>query len=337
MQILLTCLGVALVVSIVVDVLWTTIAVGGGGGPITSRVSNCLWKLLLHRHRSSPSHQMLSVAGYSTIGISTLLWILATWAGWVLIFSTSDRSLISADTKQPADIWERIYFTGYTLVTLGLGDYQPQGKIWQLATATAAANGFFLITLSITYLLSVVSAGTQKRQLATYISSLGYTPTEIVTKAWNGKDFGMLSQHLVAIAPMLALYGQSHFAYPVLHYFHSTRRETAAEVNMAVLDEALTLLEFGIKPEHRPDSVALYPVRQTLSVFLETLTSAYIKPASDVPPLAVLDELRAYGIPTVSDEAFASEVSNLTKRRRLLLALVRNDGWSWKEVGNRFG
>ena len=236
MQILPTCLGVALVGSIVVDVLWTTIAVGGGGGPITSRVSNCLWKLLLHQHRTSPSHQLLSIAGYTTIVISTLLWFLVTWVGWVLIFSTSDRSLVSADTKQPTDIWEK--------VTLGLGDYQPQGKIWQLATAAAAANGFFLITLSITYLLSVVSAGTQKRQLATYISCLGYTPAEIVTKAWNGKDFGMLSQHLVAIAPMLALYGQSHFAYPVLHYFHSTRRETAAEVNMAVLDEALTLLEF---------------------------------------------------------------------------------------------
>ncbi|MBD1835898.1 two pore domain potassium channel family protein [Cyanobacteria bacterium FACHB-472] len=253
------------------------------------------------------------------------------------MFSASDRSLVSADSKQPADTWERIYFIGYTLVTLGLGDYQPEGRIWQLATAIAAANGFLLITLAITYLISVVSAATQKRQLAIYIFCLGSNPSEILTKAWNGKDFGMLSQHLVSLTPMLALYGQNHLVYPVLHYFHSTDLQTAAEINVVVLDEALTLLECAVKPEHRPDAVALYALRESVLVFLDTLSSAFIKPAASAPPLPVLDELRASNIPLVSDEVFEKEVSSISKRRRLLLALVQNDGWTWKSISNRLG
>lgn len=336
MRIFLYFLGLVLVGLTVMDVFWTTLGIGTRGGPITGKVCNWLWKVVLCYHRGASSHKLLAFTGYSTLVISILLWIFLTWVGWTLIFSASDRSLISSDGGKPANIWERIYFTGYTLVTLGLGDFKPQGIVWQLATATAAANGFFLITLAITYLFSVLSAVTQKRQLAAYISSLGRTADEIVTKAWNGKDFGMLAQHLVSLTPMLALYRQHQLAYPVIHYFHSVERQTAAEVCVVVLDEALTLLEYGVKPEYRPDAVALYAARHTLSEFLETLKSAFIKPTADVPPVPNLEQLRAGGIPTVSDEAFEVAIGDLNRRRRLLLALIKNDGWYWKTVINPF-
>lgn len=182
---------------------------------------------------------------------------------------------------------------------------------------------YSLITLAITYLFSVLSAVTQKRQLAAYISSLGRTADEIVTKAWNGKDFGMLAQHLVSLTPMLALYRQHQLAYPVIHYFQSVERQTAAEV-------------YGVKPEYRPDAVALYAARHTLSEFLETLKSAFIKPTADVPPVPNFEQLRAGGIPTVSDEAFEVAIGDLNRRRRLLLALIKNDGWYWKTAINPF-
>lgn len=100
MGVLLAGLGVALVWWIIIDVLWTTLAVGSGGGPITSRVSSGVWKTILRHHRCASSHHLLAIAGYSTIIISTLVWIFLTWAGWVLIFSASDRSLIFGDSKQ---------------------------------------------------------------------------------------------------------------------------------------------------------------------------------------------------------------------------------------------
>ncbi|MBD2002478.1 hypothetical protein [Trichocoleus sp. FACHB-40] len=59
-----------------------------------------MWKTILRHHRCASSHHLLAIAGYSTIIISTLVLIFLTWAGWVLIFSASDRSLIFGDSKQ---------------------------------------------------------------------------------------------------------------------------------------------------------------------------------------------------------------------------------------------
>lgn len=103
-----------------------------------------------------------------------------------------------------------------------------------------------------------------------------------------------------------------------------------------VLDETLTLLQAGVKPEHQPDRVALYATRQAVSQFLETLTSAFIKPAATTPPLPRLEQLRVRGIPTASDEDFQAAVSEIERRRRLLLALVKNDGWSWETIENPY-
>lgn len=332
MQLLLIICGLTLLGLTSLDVLWTTIAVGQSGGPITNRICSQVWAAALRCHRRLASHHFLTLVGYATILLTALTWILLTFVSWVLIFCASGDSLVSSTSEQPADFWDRVYFTGYTLVTLGLGDYKPKGSIWQLATVLEAGNGFFIVTLAITYLIAVAAAVTQKRQLALYISCLGRTPEEIVIQAWNGNDFGGLTQHLVTLAPLLTLYGQSHLAYPVLHYCHSVERQTTAEIYIAVLDEALTLLATGVKPEHRPDATTLYVTRQALTKFLDTLQSAFIKPTAIAPPLPRLEPLRANGIPTVSDEDFQIAVDDIQKRRQLLLALVKSDGWSWEAV-----
>jgi hypothetical protein len=119
----------------------------------------------------------------------------------------------------------------------------------------------------------------------------------------------------------------------VIHYCHSAERQTTAEIYIAVLDEALTLLATGVKPEHRPDAATLNITRRAMSKFLDTLKSAFIKPAAATPPIPRLEPLRANGIPTVSDEDFQIAVDDIQKRRQLLLALVKSDGWSWEAVG----
>ena len=49
------------------------------------------------------------------------------------------------------------------------------------------------------------------------------------------------------LIPMLAGLGESHLTYPVLHYFHSTKRSASAAAGVASLDEALTILECGLQ------------------------------------------------------------------------------------------
>lgn len=330
-------LGLAVISVTIFDVLSTTLTISGGGGPVTARAATGLWNLVLRQHQTcqrdrQASHRRLTKLGYAIALTPIVIWLGCLWMGWTLIFSATPEAVANAETEVPADTWTRIYFTGYTLFTLGLGDYKPLGPFWQIVTAVAALNGFFLVTFSISYLIPVVSAATAQQQLSSYISTLGKSSDEIVVKAWNGKDFGILAQHLTALTPMLTLHAQLYPAYPVVRFFHSDRRSYAAAPSIAALDEALTLLEFGVKPEYRPDAVALYPLRQAISELIETLCFTFIEPSKQIPPSPSLQQLRQYGIPVVSDKAFEIAVKDLAKRRKLLLALVLNDGWCWDDV-----
>lgn len=332
---LLGLLGFAIICLTLLDIFATTIKISSGGGPLTSKVSSWLWSAMLRYHKKRTSHRYLRATGLAIVLTPFVLWIVLIWSGWTLLFCADPYAVVEAESGAPADVWTRIYFTGFTLSTLGMGDYKPQDGAWQFVTAIASFNGFLLVSLAIAYLIPIVAAATQERHLASYISCFGKKADEIVLNAWNGKDFGLLGSHLVNLAPMLTLHAQSYLAYPVLRYFHSDRRSTAMPPSIAALDEALTLLEYGVKPNYRPDAVALSVARQAIGQLLETHESAFLKPASQAPSMPTLDWLRANGVPTVSDTAFHSAVLDLNKRRRLLLALVEDDGWFWDCIYSR--
>ncbi|MCL7418864.1 MAG: hypothetical protein M8354_13660, partial [Halalkalicoccus sp.] len=86
---------------------------------------------------------------------------------------------------------------------------------------------------------------------------------------------------------------------------------------------------FGISEENRPDSVLITNARSSVQSYLETLHSAFIHPADEVPPPPNLDPLRESGLPTVSDEEFTTALETLTDRRRTLLGLIDSDARRW--------
>ncbi|MGB3760654.1 MAG: two pore domain potassium channel family protein [Rivularia sp. (in: cyanobacteria)] len=328
---ILAIIGIVILIYTTFDVLVTTLTVGGGG-PITSRISSGIWWLVLQIHHRKSNHRLLSTTGLVLLTGIALAWFILTWIGWALIFCAENSAVVNASSKIPADTWERIYFVGYNISTLGIGDYQAQGIVWQMATAISSVSGFFLVTLSIAYLLPIVSAASEKRAFATYISSLGGTADEILIRAWNGQDFGELSSHLSSLTPTLTDQGEKHLAYPVLHYFHSVERVRSLPLSLIALDEALTLLQYGIPEKYKPEPAVLSSTRRASAAFLKTLKSAYLEPASYNPQLPSLEMLRNKGIPTVSDEEFFENIKIITKRRRILLALAENDGWTWDAI-----
>ncbi len=335
MRLLAALSGLCLIFLVVRDLLlWTTFL--EGGGPLTTPVCGFLARRVLALHRrgkhGGKGRCIIARAGLITVCATLLMWGVILWLGWGLIFNGSATAVVGARGGGPADAWTRFYFAATTLATVGLGDYQPQGAFWQALTAVAGASGFLLFTLALSYIVPVVAAATQKRQVALCIWSLGRNPTDIIVRAWNGADTTALGPHLVALTSMLALLGESHVTYPVLHYFHSTKRSSAAAPCVAALDEALTILECGLQRGCSLDLPALGAARESITEFLNTLAPALIQPGtSNVPPPS-LQGLREMGIPVVDDEIFNSALEGLGGRRRLLLALVHNEGWDWETV-----
>ena len=94
------------------------------------------------------------------------------------------------------------------------------------------------------------------------------------------------------------------------------------------------LLQYAVLPNHRIDPATLTAIRRACAAFLTTLKSDYIKPSEHEPPLTPIKLLESKGIPIAGDRAFDRATKHINRRRRLLLALVQNDGWSWDAVAS---
>lgn len=319
--------GLLVVFVVVVDSLWTTLWPEGAAGPLTSRLTTAVWRGAL-RLFGEKRDRLLSLAGPVILFGTVLLWVILMAAGWLLLFVGGAEAVLDVRTREPADLVGRIYFVFYTIFTLGNGDYVPNGGFYQLATAATVASGMFLITLAITYLLSVVSAVADKRSFASHVSGFGESPEEVVLTAWDGAGFGGLAPQLAQLTSSLGLLAEQHQAYPILHYYHPTSKSKSSAAAIMAFDEALRLLEHAVVEDYRPKPAELVPARQSVSSYLSTLASAFVEPADRQPPTPDLDKLRRAGVPVVEDGAFAAVLQEHDHRRRLLLGLLKNDGWS---------
>jgi hypothetical protein len=323
--------GIVLIVAVLKDFIKTTLRLEGGGR-LSTLLMAFTWRVSLYLHRLLPHRRMLSHAGVAALLANIFLWTALLWLGWLLLFLPHAGSVLSAASGEPADFWSTVYFVGYSLITLGVGDYVPNGPLFQVATVLAAISGFFLLTLSVTYLVPVVAAVVQARQLAAQIFLLGRSPQELVQRLVEaGKRRDQL-QLLHGFVGPIVLLSQHHFAYPVLKYFPSSRRQTSAAVGMAVLDESLTLLLFGLTGEDRAPASRTGPIRRAIEQYLRVQVSPDVKQLPPPPPAPSLEPLRRAGLSAASDHEFASRLKEVEQRRSLLLALVRQEEREWSDV-----
>ncbi|ELY63526.1 potassium channel family protein [Natrinema versiforme] len=327
MNLIYLALGVILLVGAVIDLLWTTLWVEGGAGPLTSRLMVWTWRLL--QQISAQNSRLLSLSGPLTFVLGLSVWLLLLWIGWTLVFAGAENILIDTLNRGPVSWTDRIYFAGYTFFTLGIGDFAPREGIWQLITILATGSGLLFVTLSVTYTLSVLDAVTQKRAFAANVSGFGTHSEEIVRTAWNGEKFQGLDVPLNTFVTQLTVLTENHKAYPVLHYFHSAQADRSPAVEIVALDEALTLIRFGVSEKHRPNEIVVRTARKSIENYLETLHESFVDPADSPPPPLDLCLLREADIPTVSDEEFETSLDEMKKRRRLLLGLVESDVRQW--------
>lgn len=322
--------GVALLATAVVDLLWTTLWVDGGAGPLSSRLANRAWRVF---RRAGDDHPRLKSLTGPVVLVATLgVWFGLFWVGWTLLFAGGERTLVDARNVDPVGWIERSYFVGYTLFTLGNGDFSPDGHVWQLATALTSASGMLFVTLSVTYVLSVIGAVVDKRSFASGVTGLGGYGEALALAGWDGEDFRDLDQSLETIAGELDQLAEQHKAYPILHYYHSEHGEDAAPVAVAALDEALTLLRCGVDGAEPYNAAVVKSARGSARSYLQTLGEAFIQPADEPPPAPDLDRLREAGVPTVSDERFAADMAEMADRRRNLRGVVEADTWDWREL-----
>jgi|AntRauMinimDraft_4_1070384.scaffolds.fasta_scaffold00025_40 hypothetical protein len=319
--------GLAVLVLVVVDVLWTTLWVDGGAGPISAWLIPGLWAALrkLGSHRS----RALSLAGPVILTVTLVTWVGLLWGGWTLVFGAAEDALVNARNDSPVTWVNRLYFVAYTMFTMGNGDFYPPGGAWQVAASLTTASGMLFVTMGVTYVFSVLGAVTDKRSFASSVTGLGNSAEAVVETGWDDDDFRGLHLPLNSLASQLDTLATQHKAYPILHYYHSEDATQSSAMAVAILDEALMVLRYGVERDAQPNRALVENARSAVNNYLETLNESFFDPSEETPDAPNLDRVQEAGVPTVPGDDFASAVDGYGPRRRKLLGVVRSDAWHW--------
>ncbi len=235
-------LGILLFLLIAADIIKTTLSTRGGG-MLTNAVTRSVWALFFRAAGRQGRSGVLQYAGQFVVLSVLLSWILGLWASLFLLFASHPGSIVDDATKLPADLWETFYYAGFTLSTLGVGDYAAAADGWRVLTSAAAFCGLTFITAAITYIVPVLSAVSLQNQLSLLVSSMGRTPQEILVNSWNGADFSSFYDNVPELRQMLVQHTLNHHAYPVIQCFHNCDAGKNVVPAVVTLNEVLRLLQ----------------------------------------------------------------------------------------------
>ncbi|MCC9135366.1 hypothetical protein ACFSKU_11460 [Pontibacter silvestris] len=328
MNLILLIPGIIILALVVYDVIYTTLA-PSGAAPVSGHVSNGIWHIFYSLKRITGNRNVLKGAGVVIVVFILMTWVIMLWLANFLIFSSATDSVVNSTTNELATPKQVLYYTGYLLSTMGNGDYKAGTDNWRVYSAIISFSGLIMITIAITYVVPVVNAVTQRRALSIRIASIGHSVQLMLLNNWNGKNFKMLEDQFQELAQQVTKQGQLHFSYPVLHFFHHQNKIASLLPNLAMLDEAITILMLYIPEEKQPAKQFLIPLRIALTTFLQSLSTTFIQP-SEEPPSLETEAIRKAGINLMSPDAETLE--QVKYRRCILKTMVLHDGWEWEDL-----
>ena len=305
-------IGAVVVLAALSDLVTTAVAPSLHGGWLTRRVGVVLWSGARRLLRGS--RRMLQLTGLGLVLGLVGTWIVSLLLGWTLVLHGA-ADLRSTVDRAPADWSDTLYYAGYTLSTMGNGDFGPSSAVGQALTVIAAVTGLLALTMAITYLIPVMRAASDRRELATTIHAIGASPARIAEGLWPDRRTGQHDDIVFQLAQSVRRITQAHSSYPVLHFFTARDRDLAVAPNVAALDEALAHV-VGDEPQSaRLPERALH---EAISSLLDALMASFVRvDVHDTPPA-----------PAVHGD----EPATRAERRRRLAAWCNDDGWTWEQA-----
>ncbi|TYP74377.1 potassium channel family protein [Aquimarina intermedia] len=323
--------GIFIYIVVVSDMVMTTLTMKGGGW-LTSRLSHCVWNLALRSCGNEGRSNLLTHIGYLLLVLIVLVWIGLLNCSFSLVLIAQDDSVINASTKVPANIWEKIYYSGFVLSTLGIGDFVGSTVIWRIITNVYAFTGFVLITMSVTYFIPVLGAVKKQRKLGINISGLGPSPQKIILNGWNGENFDFLKFQLFSLSDDLVEHNQNHRAYPIIHFFHNSKSDNAIIIQIAVLNEVILLFENYIRKDITLNKNDLLSMHSALNNYVDVIKEVTrVKIGKTLSKDTPHELLAAEGLIVDNNERIDLN-ETLRKNQRVFQSLIVQDGWQWEEV-----
>lgn len=222
-------IGLALLLFVVNDVYATILHARARGGWISETINRTLWgatRAIAFRLTRQRRHRLLNSIGPLLLPLLLGTLIILLVVGFALIYLPQMPASFYVAPEAASPSWvEALYFSGITLTTVGYGDIAPHSTAMRLIALVQAASGFVLISLGVTYLITVYSALERKRTVALTFyhradqgaDAAGFIAHHFV----DGKFYGLDTTLRAATRDIQTLL-EAHVEHPIIHYFHPT-------------------------------------------------------------------------------------------------------------------
>lgn len=226
-NLLLTIAGVGLLGLVFYDIYSTILRATKQPGPFSEFLNRGFWwiatRLTCNLNRRW-RHRLLSAVGPLLMPFLIALLISLLMTGFALIYLPRMETGFKIENEAHGNvILQAFYFSGVTLFTIGYGDILPVTAVTRTAALVEGACGIAVISLSITYLLTVYRALERKRALALnfyHQARQGADISGFITSHFARGQFHSLTESLREATRNLQELLESHIEHPVIHYFH---------------------------------------------------------------------------------------------------------------------
>lgn len=222
-----TLLGLLLLLLVVYDVYATILHARARGGPVSETLNRGVWHIarrIAFRLTRQRRHRFLNAIGPLLLPALIILSILLLVTGFALIYYPHmPHEFVTATGAEASRWFESLYLSGVTLTTVGYGDITPRTTAMRAVALVEGASGFALISLAVTYLISVYRALEFKRAVALsfyHQAEEGADVAGFIAHHFvEGRFYGFDAALRAATRDIQELL-ESHIEHPVIFYFH---------------------------------------------------------------------------------------------------------------------
>lgn len=299
-----------------------------GAGPVTNFWTRVLWKGLLTLHERISCHWLLSMAGPLILVLTILVWCFAHAVAWTMIFISRPGSVVDDARGLVATPMETLYFVGTTVSSLGYGDFTPAAPPWTWLSNVACFSATIILTVSLSYVLAVLSAALEKHVFAQSVFGLGKDIESFIRNASLGNPNDSLKDYVVRLSSALDAHSHRHLTYPILLFFHSRSLHNSTPRAVLLMSDATFVMSHIPDGDYRPPRGLLRLIDSAIENFRE-LTDADLglSVSGDRALEPIEGSARRLGI-AVDGPHFQGSAEQYRGRRQELLRLCRQDAWA---------
>jgi hypothetical protein len=302
-----TAAGFVLLALLIFDIYATVLHSSARYGPVGEALNRAVWRAArgaAFRLSRANRHRLLNMVGPLLLPLLIVVYIVLLVTAFALVYYPHVPSGFTFSVSHPEPDWvDAVYFSGVTLTTVGYGDVVPRSAPLRFLALFESASGLVVISLAITYMLTVYTALERKRSVAVSLyhqAGRGADVAGFITHHFVEGRFYGLRDALRTVTRDLQGLLESHIDHPVIHYFHPVEVYKGTPRVLFLLLETCSVIRSALDREQNKD-LRNYPEVRTLDAgvrhVLEQLVDSLdlerrARPRKPTRPEAAEDERR---------------------------------------------